>query len=234
MAVRGYEGSTLTLDDLWRVFSCYGEVASVIIEPGHRHLPRPVQLPRAGARHGAGAGVRGAARARVPPPGLAAGGGGVAAAAPLPPSDPAPLLPALAPAQPALRRRHPRRGEALARAPLQPQRAPAPCRRHGHGQGGRRRDLRGRSAGRGLGLRQDDTRLLVLGSSEIFRGREEEDGKQSRGGMAAGKYLWMVWHLHCWNFSDTDYFVKHEMLNTESMISILLQIALVRSQQEMV
>ena len=33
-AVRGYEGSTLTLDDLWRVFSCYGEVASVIIEPG--------------------------------------------------------------------------------------------------------------------------------------------------------------------------------------------------------
>ena len=34
-AVRGYEGSTLTLDDLWRVFSCYGEVASVIIEPGH-------------------------------------------------------------------------------------------------------------------------------------------------------------------------------------------------------
>ena len=35
MAVRGYEGSTLTLDDLWRVFSCYGEVASVIIEPGH-------------------------------------------------------------------------------------------------------------------------------------------------------------------------------------------------------
>ena len=34
MAVRGYEGSTLTLDDLWRVFSCYGEVASVIIEPG--------------------------------------------------------------------------------------------------------------------------------------------------------------------------------------------------------
>ena len=30
----GYEGSTLTLDDLWRVFSCYGEVASVIIEPG--------------------------------------------------------------------------------------------------------------------------------------------------------------------------------------------------------
>merc|ERR1711923_587297 len=35
MAVRGYDGSTLTLDDLWRVFSCYGEVASVIIEPGH-------------------------------------------------------------------------------------------------------------------------------------------------------------------------------------------------------
>ena len=34
MAVRGYEGSTLTLDDLWRVFSCYGEVASIIIEPG--------------------------------------------------------------------------------------------------------------------------------------------------------------------------------------------------------
>merc|ERR1711952_36627 len=34
MAVRGYEGSTLTLDDLWRVFSCYGEVASVIIVPG--------------------------------------------------------------------------------------------------------------------------------------------------------------------------------------------------------
>ena len=105
-----------------------------------------------------------------------------------------------------------------------------PCRRHGHGHGGRRRDLRGRSAGRGLGLRQDDTRLLILSSSKIFRGREEEDGKQSRGGMAAGKYLWMVWHLHCWNFSDTDYFVKY----TESMISILLQIALVRSQQEMV
>ena len=35
LLVRGYEGSTLTLDDLWRVFSCYGEVASVIIEPGH-------------------------------------------------------------------------------------------------------------------------------------------------------------------------------------------------------
>ena len=34
MAVRGYEGSTLTLHDLWRVFSCYGEVASIIIEPG--------------------------------------------------------------------------------------------------------------------------------------------------------------------------------------------------------
>ena len=196
----------------------------------HRHLPRPVQLPRAGAGRGAGACVRGAAHARVPPPGLAAGGGVGAAAAPLPPPAPAPLLPALAPAQPALRRRHPRRGEALARAPLQPQRAPAPCRRHGHGQGGRRRDLRGRSAGRGLGLRQDDTRLLVLSSSKIFRGREEEDGKQSRGGMAAGKYLWMVWHLHRWNFSDTDYFVKY----TESMISILLQIALVRSQQEMV
>ena len=46
----------------------------------HRHLPRPVQLPRAGAGRGAGDGVRGAARARVPPPGLAAGGGGVAAA----------------------------------------------------------------------------------------------------------------------------------------------------------
>ena len=34
LLVWGYEGSTLTLDDLWHVFSCYGEVASVIIEPG--------------------------------------------------------------------------------------------------------------------------------------------------------------------------------------------------------
>ena len=61
--------------------------------------------------------------------------------------------------------------------------------------------------------KMQDTRLLVLGSSEpkSSKGWEEEDGKQSRGGMAAGKYLWMVWHLHCWNFSDTDYFVKHEM-----------------------
>ena len=34
MAVRGYEGSTLTQDDLRRVFSCYGEVVSIIIDPG--------------------------------------------------------------------------------------------------------------------------------------------------------------------------------------------------------
>ena len=88
-----------------------------------------------------------------------------------------------------------------------------------------------------------DMRLLALGSSDIFKREEEEDGKQSREGMAAGKYLWMVWHLHCWNFSDT---LFCEMLNTElvrwvekkyeavtkNLISILLQIALVRSQQE--
>ena len=34
--------------------------------------------------------------------------------------------------------------------------------------------------------KMQDTRLLVLGSSKIFKGWEE-DGKQSRGGMAAGK-----------------------------------------------
>ena len=192
----------------------------------HRHLPRPVQLPRAGAGRGAGACVRGAARARVPPPGLAAGGGVGAAAAPLPPPAPAPLLPA--PAQPALRRRHSGRGPALARAPLQPQRAPAAATAMGTVDGGVicGGGLQGEVQGYG---KMQDTRLLVLGLSKIFKGWEE-DGKQSRGGMAAGKYLWMVWHLHCWNFSDTDYFVKY----TESMISILLQIALVRSQQEMV
>ena len=141
---------------------------------------------------------------------------------------PRPLLPALAPSQPALRRRHPGRGEALARAPLQPQRAPAAATAMGTVDGGVicGGGLQGEVQGYG---KMQDTRLLVLGSSKIFKGWEE-DGKQSRGGMAAGKYLWMVWHLHCWNFSDTDYFVKY----TESMISILLQIALVRSQQEMV
>ena len=137
-----------------------------------------------------------------------------------------PLLPA--PAQPALRRRHSGRGPALARAPLQPQRAPAAATAMGTVDGGVicGGGLQGEVQGYG---KMQDTRLLVLGSSKIFKGWEE-DGKQSRGGMAAGKYLWMVWHLHCWNFSDTDYFVKY----TESMISILLQIALVRSQQEMV
>ena len=92
---------------------------------------------------------------------------------------PRPLLPALAPAQPALRRRHPGRGEALARAPLQPQRAPTPCRRHGHGQGGRRRDLRGRSAGRGLGLRQDDTRLLVPARPKSYGGGRRRKGSRA-------------------------------------------------------
>ena len=143
-----------------------------------------------------------------------------------PPPPLYPLLPA--PAQPALRHRHSGRGPALARAPLQLQSAPAAATAMGTVDGGVicGGGLQGEVQGYG---KMQDTRLLVLGSSKIFKGWEE-DGKQSRGGMAAGKYLWMVWHLHCWNFSDTDYFVKY----TESMISILLQIALVRSQQEMV
>ena len=182
-AVRGYEGSTLTLDDLWRVFSCYGEVASVIIEPGRGatvtyrdQCSFPELEPGAELELVCGEQRLLVSRHQVWP----------LEGAEWPQQHhctttfrPRPLLPALAPAQPALRRRHPGRGEALARAPLQPQRAPTPCRRHGHGQGGRRRDLRGRSAGRGLGLRQDDTRLLVPARPKSSGGGRRRKGSRA-------------------------------------------------------